>query len=166
MPTVYSPPVSTYVPLATITLASTDSEIVFSSIPASYRDLIVVYNAFSSSGTQGVIMRFNSDATLANYPTVIMFGTGSTASSNTAGYTGVNAGDVSTTATVNRSDIMDYSATDKHKTCLVRRDFPNDATARQATRWASLSAVNQISLTITSSTFAVGSTFSLYGIAS
>jgi hypothetical protein len=39
MPTVYSPPVSTYVPLATITLASTDTEIVFSSIPI----IIILY---------------------------------------------------------------------------------------------------------------------------
>jgi hypothetical protein len=63
-------PTPTYIPLATVTLGSADSSVTFSSIPATYRDLILVLNGTRST-TSGVRARANADAG-ANYPMVYM----------------------------------------------------------------------------------------------
>jgi len=62
----------TYRPLATITLGSTASSITFSSIPATYRDLIIVGNPLGAEAAA----RFNGDSG-SNYNGVQMWGNGS-----------------------------------------------------------------------------------------
>jgi hypothetical protein len=65
--------------------------------------------------------------------------------------------------------LMDYSATDKHKTVLSRKNQAARTTVAQASRWASTSAINKITVNVTQpdpTNFAVGSTFYLYGIVS
>jgi len=64
---------------------------------------------------------------------------------------------------------MDYSATDKHKTVLVKRGV-SDATGysvgMEAGRWASTSAITSINIFDQSGdTFDAGSSFALYGVA-
>jgi hypothetical protein len=61
---------------------------------------------------------------------------------------------------------MDYSATNKHKTVLVRADNANSITMAHAARWANTSAITSIVLTSFegAGNFAIGSTFSLYGV--
>ncbi len=156
-------PTPTYTPLATITLTSTDSEVVFASIPSSFRDLILII-----SNSQGLAnLRFNSD-TAGNYNWVRMWGEGgggqSSASSN---QTSLYTGDGSTAPSMNRIQIMDYSATDKHKSVLARNDYNpgslNYNAFTVAGRWASNTAINTIS--ISGTTYPVGATFSLYGVA-
>lgn len=158
-------PTNTYTALATITLASTDTEIVFASIPATYRDLVLVANAFTSSNFQ-MQTRFNSDSG-SNYPYVQM-------------YAAPTQGSDSGTLTHVRSvfggsgypevailQIMDYSATDKHKTVLARENaIANSWVGARTTRWANNAAIYQINITPVAGTFSIGSTFSLYGIAS
>jgi len=100
-----------------------------------------------------------------------MFGDGSTASSNTS----TNASNIntqaegqanSTQAAFTHIQIMDYSATDKHKSGLIRFTSTPDqpVTVAQAFRWASTSAITTI--TLADATFTSGSTFALYGIVS
>jgi hypothetical protein len=62
--------------------------------------------------------------------------------------------------------IMDYSATDKHKTSLVRSNQPSDQGAWAiANRWASNTAVNSITIDPTgSNTITSGTTLALYGV--
>ena len=159
----------TYIALATLTLTGTDSEIVFSSIPATYRDLILVIQAKSTTGNPAVVARFNSD-TGANYPYVRMTGNGSSAASatittdtflNIAAAFGINtSGNGNIIA-----QIMDYSATDKHKTVLVRNGDAGLGVEAIAGRWASTSAITSVTVFNTGSiSFASGSTFSLYGV--
>lgn len=161
----------TYIALATITLASTDSEVIFSSIPATYRDLILVIQAKSTTGNPAVVARFNSD-TGTNYPYVRMTGNGSSAASasittdtflNLAAAFGINtSGNGNIIA-----QIMDYSATDKHKAVLVRNNDAGLGVEAIGGRWANTNAINTISIFNTSSiSFASGSTFSLYGVRS
>jgi hypothetical protein len=154
-------PTPTYTPLATITLASTDSEIVFTSIPATYRDLVLVVGGkATSAGAFNVIL--NNDT--GNGSRVFALGNGSTTSSSTAATLAVlEMGSDETTGIVH---IMDYSATDKHKTLLARGGSAGGVTIMMAGRWASTSAVNSIKLNRGSSSFAVGTTLSLYAIAS
>ena len=169
MPTVYSPPVSTYVPLATITLSATDSEILFSSIPATYRDLIVVINGSTSSNTL-VWSRINGD-TGTNYGYVVMTGSSSVYSSaGTFNVAYLSDGTVlSNTRIMITMQVMDYSATDKHKTALVRSDSTLSGTTAvyaSAHRWANTNAVTSVSVNTNTGSWNIGSTFSLYGIAS
>jgi hypothetical protein len=157
-------PTNTWTPVATATLTGTDSEIVFSSIPATYRDLILVANYTCSSNTGTVIfLRFNSDSSNGTY--VGMRGNGSTTASGSGSsmLASWSAG-LSTSRTNAVVQIMDYSATDKHKTALVRCDDSTLKTEAMANRWASTSAVTSVSLTAETNSFASGSTFSLYGV--
>jgi hypothetical protein len=158
---------NTYTPLATITLTSTDSEIVFASIPATYRDLIVVANA-AGTGSQAVKMKLNGAT--SGYSFVTMWGTGS-GSGQSAAYGSEAAANAGFGASIGTSldwnlvaQIMDYSATDKHKTILMRANRASTATEASASRYASNNAVNSVSLYIVSNNFAIGSTFSLYGV--
>lgn len=161
-------PTMTYTPLATVTLASTASSVTFSSIPATYRDLILVVNASSSIQTE-LFLRLNSD-TGSNYNTVRMQGNGSiTGSASTANATGARLngnGDIMTTLSFNALiQFLDYSATDKHKSGLSRTNSANGVDAC-AFRWANTNAVSTVLAYPATGTFSSGSTFNLFGVIS
>ncbi len=166
-------PTNTYTPLATITLTGTDSEVVFASIPSGYRDLIFSISILGTSNDQSCVMQLNAD-TGANYSNVRMSGWGASYGSNTTGtsyifVSGYNYGLATSGAyTIAQGSIMDYSATDKHKTTLIRsrssRDNGDTDTTAGAGRWANTNAVNQIKFYLTAGSFAAGSTFSLFGV--
>ena len=157
----------TYTPLATLTLTAADSSIVFSSSPATYRDLIVVSDVTSSSGGNFQI-RLNNDSG-ANYNTVLMRGVPNTHqsfafSNETVGYLSVST--IGTNRTNAIVEIMDYSATDKQTMMLSRCNHSGGTVVeRTAIRWANSSAVNTVNVYLSAGTFSTGSKFSLYGIA-
>jgi hypothetical protein len=95
-----------------------------------------------------------------------MQGDGTSASSGTGSATGVNAGfTLSSPVSNNITQIMDYSATDKHKTLLSRKNTSSVVVNAQAGRWANTAAITSIVCTVDSgATFSSGSTFSLYGV--
>ena len=156
-------PTQTYTPLATVTLGTAASSVTFSSIPATYRDLILVVRPIGVSTTNQTGLRFNGD-TGTNYPTVLMFGNGSTTGSFTSNdsYIDIKGGFTSGIG-VGIAQIMDYSASDKHKTVLIRKDEPA-STAARAGRWANTAVVTSLSLTGFGSNLDVGSRFDLYGV--
>ena len=154
---------TTYIALATTTLSSATSTVTFSSIPATYRDLILVVNGSSSASVVGLAVRFNSD-TGSNYSGVLMQGDGSSAASGTLSGTFAEIGVLVTSRMQAICQIMDYSATDKHKTFLSRSDGASDRTRATASRWANTAAINTIQVFNTNNNFVVGSTFSLYGV--
>jgi hypothetical protein len=158
---------SAQVALATITLGSTASTVTFGSIPSTYRDLRIVFSGRMNAAEADLIGVFNSD-TGANYSRVFMFGNGSSAvSSSGSSETNAKLSYVAyQTETVHTIDIMDYSATDKHKTTLNRGNSPSIATYAWCNRWASTSAITSIALSGSTGVFASGSIFSLYGIVS
>jgi hypothetical protein len=160
-------PTPTYTPLATVTLGASASSVTFSSIPATYRDLIIVATPISTSGVSETALRFNTDSG-NNYNRVLMFGTGSTTGSfaNT-GVSYIGFVDAFTSVgNIGIAQVMDYSATDKHKTVIARKNEPTDALAAIAGRWANTAAITTVSLTALGggNQFATGSTFSLYGV--
>jgi hypothetical protein len=155
-------PTATYRPLATVTLGSSTSAITFSNIPATYRDLILILDGTASVGINGSVY-FNSDTTASNYSYTRMNGNGSTTSSNS----GTNIWfDLQTSRSMVRIEIIDYSATNKHKTSLSRWDNPSSVVGATSIRWANTAAVTslQVKDTNNAATFASGSTFSLYGV--
>ena len=158
-------PTNTYTALATLTLTGTDTEISFASIPATYRDLVLVADA-TSDANSGLYLRFNGD-TGSNYYTVGAYGNGSSAISFSQTLAFTNANFISSGRGTNIMQLMDYSATDKQKTMLARASYAGNQAQMAAARWASTSAITSVSLFMDGGrTFQIGSTFSLYGIAS
>ena len=155
--------------LATVTLGSTASSVTFGSIPATYRDLRLVIQASVTSGSVNNQFRLNSDAT-GTYNWVGMGGTGSSALSNSGSSQTTGAldyyGYLDSGLTVTTFDLLDYSATDKHKSGLVRANNAGNGTTANAVRWASTAAVTTLQVFPSSSTYTAGSVFSLYGIVS
>jgi hypothetical protein len=152
-------PRPTYDLIATTTLAASASSITFSSIPATYRDLIVVINA-TATAANDLFMTFNSDS--SNYNMVRMGAvTAAAAQTQSTREVGLQRTGLST----HILQIMDYSATDKHKTTLSRTNGSGDFVAAYASRYASTSVISTIVFTIADgSSFTSNSSFSLYGV--
>lgn len=156
-------PTSTYVPLANVTLTSTASTITFSSISQSYRDLVLVVSGYGTGGGN-LAVRPNSDSS-SSYPLVRMFGYSGGAGAGTGTETYFYCGGFSSSIfTQIKMDIFDYSATDKHKTTLASQDNAGDTAMRTSSRWPSTAAISSLTLSLTSNSFASGTTFMLYGI--
>lgn len=155
-------PTPTYTPLATTTLSSSATSVVFGSIPSSYRDLVVFVTPLHASGTHGGRVRLNAD-TGSNYPYIYISGDSSAATVFSGTTTGNSGWVAQTTNSQFVCHIMDYSATDKHKIMISR--FGRDANTNLfAVRWANTAAVTSVTLDLQGQSFAPGSKFSLYGI--
>lgn len=152
---------STYAPLATVTLSSSASSVTFSSIPATYRDLVIVCNFAGSTSTQ-MILRFNGD-TGANYSGLFMSATASGVFSGSSGNFFTN---LRTSRNITIMNVIDYSATNKHKTTLIRAGNAEfGEVAGQVSRYANTAAITSVTLITNAGTLTSGSTFALYGIA-
>lgn len=164
-------PTPTYTPLANVTLASAATTVTFSSISGSYRDLILISEGSNSSvSSSAITIRFNSDSG-SNYASVFLYGDGSSAASGATSGTAGLVGRVGVGLSNGVTHIMDYSATDKHKTVLSRGNTATSSGAAYviayANRWANTAAVTSFTLGQESAgQFAIGTTFALYGIAS
>jgi hypothetical protein len=162
-------PTMTYSPLATVTLGSSASSVTFSNIPATYRDLIFVFNG-QLTGVAGISFRINADSG-SNYSTVYMRNVASTPDSasfvDTRIFTSLSS-ITSGTRVFAQTQIMDYSATDKHKTVLTRSGYDisgsGTTTEAHAARWANTTAITSLAFTTSANQFAAGSTFNLYGV--
>jgi hypothetical protein len=154
--------------LANITLQSASASVTFSGIPQNYRDLILVSEMKTSTGTSSASVRFNGAS--SGYSILLMRGNGSDAVSSNGGgvssqlFLAYSTEPTTTVATNSIFQILDYSATDKHKTTLLRANNTADASEAISGRYASTNAINLIEITMDSSlSFAAGSTFNLYG---
>lgn len=164
---------STYTPIATQTLGSTQTTITFSSIPTTYTDLVLEMAPIANSTAFHIFFRLNSDAG-SNYSWTLVGGDGTSAgstrlSSQTEGrltyYAAVRSGSPSVT-TVN---FQNYSNSTTKKTIISRNSRASDGTEGTVNLWSNGTpqAITSISLYDTGGqAFAVGSTFTLYGIAS
>lgn len=159
-------PTNTYVALDKITVSGTSTtSISFTSIPATYTDLEIVYNGNTNANTSPAIS-FNGD-TASNYSYTRLFGSGSSASSdrqtNSTFVFGVGA---TINPNVTKFSIMNYANTTTFKTTLIRWNDSAAYVAALVGLWRSTAAINRVDITIPASYFVAGSTFSLYGIAS
>lgn len=166
---------NTFTALDKVTVGTATSSITFSSIPSTYTDLVVVASILpSSTSFYTPSLQFNSD-TGSNYSSTWMYGQGTTAvSSRNVSQTQMAIDNYAATPavgypmTVNFS-VMNYSNTTTYKTVLARgNDIFASAGETSATVgvWRSTSAITSVTVKGNGANFAVGSTFSLYGIAS
>jgi hypothetical protein len=164
---------NTYTPIASVTLSATASEVVFSGLPQTFRDIILVSsvrNQFSGTTNDSLDLTFNGDST-SSYSMVRMYGDGSSAlSAVNASVTSLPIGRLNegnTTAgqfSANVIQIMDYSTTNKHKTVLGRANVPNQVVYATAGRWAKTEAINSIRISNPNAALSVDSTFTLFGV--
>lgn len=159
-------PTVTYTPITSQTLGTATATVNFTSIPQIYRDLVLVVNASPTTGTLGLRFRVNNDNT-AKYFTEYMLGNGTSASGN--GFSAATEMiDLNTGLSGSYQQItnfLDYSVVDKTKVILSRVDAPSTATSFSVHRWAeTVTAISTINVYTSTNTFAVGSTFSLYGV--
>lgn len=148
------------------TLGSAQAAVTFSSIPATFTDLVLVTQHTCATGTNNQLaIRPNSDST-AIYSRTYLTGDGTTAASGRQ--TAENA--IFTTYATSNTDITistnhfeDYANTTTFKTVLSRSGNPS-GTRGQVSLWRSTAAISSIYIYPYSGTFATGSTFKLYGI--
>jgi hypothetical protein len=157
---------STYEPIATQTLAATATSVSFTSIAATYTDLVFVANYSTNTGT-GIYFRINDDPA-TNYSDTALSGNGTTASSSRD--TSVNKMSIgtaySTATTTTIMNIQNYANTTTNKTVLWRNNTSGNFAEAFVGLWRSTSAINRIDISpgFGVNTFSVGSTFTLYGI--
>ena len=160
---------ATYEIIATTTLGSAASSIVFSSISGSYTDLILI----SAPKTQGNSYSFNivlNSDTGTNYSCTRLYGSGTSAASDRSSSTANSLGNwnVDTSTGVVQpiiTQIQNYSNTTTYKTFLTRINSPAPDTYVGAvvSLWRSTSAITSVEFK-TSANVGSGSTFTLYGI--
>jgi hypothetical protein len=162
---------STYTPIAAATIDSTTTSYTFSNIPQTYTDLVLTLNVVPN-GSGGGSFLVNGD-TSSNYSYTALAGLDTTeyavtfrGSSQSAGYW------LSSGAALTNSnntfygvlDFMNYSNTTTYKT-ILNKEHPGQFgyVGTWAQMWRSTAAITSITLQLTSS-FGVGTTFTLYGI--
>jgi hypothetical protein len=161
----------TYKPIATTTLGSAAASYTFSSIPATYTDLVLISQAKSSSTITDNSIYFNGD-TATNYSITGLTGNGSAASSyresnktiitiDGNGYVGTSDFNLAIV------HIMNYSNTTTFKTVLSRSNNGAAGVDAVVGLWRSTAAITSLTLDLLgASNFTSGSTFTLYGIKS
>ncbi len=163
---------NTYVALDKITVTGSPiASVTFSSISSAYTDLVVVSSIVTGSGTPGIYYQMGNGSidTGTNYSSTVLLGTGSAANSyrysNATAIYGNVTGDTASTV-VSMAHFQNYSNTTTNKTVLCRHSSASDYVMTTAGLWRSTAAINTIKiLAASTNTFAVGTTFSLYGIA-
>lgn len=157
---------NTYEAIASQTLSSAASSVTFSSIPATYTDLVLVSAAIGTGDLQ-VYGRLNGDSG-TNYSNTFLAGNGTSASSIAQTNTNVYQNDyylaVSTDGGLITMNFMNYSNSTTYKTILVRSGLGNKGVNAIVNLWRNTAAITSIALTVSGNQFAIGSTFSLYGI--
>ena len=155
---------NTYVALHTNTVTgSAVANYTYSSIPATYTDLVCVIEGTASS-IDDVAIQFNGD-TATNYSLTFMYGNGSaTTSGRAASQTSMTIGGLSTVRGSTILHIMDYANTTTVKTVLGRTDVTDWVAYQKVGLWRKTpEAINSIKF-IHSGNFQVGTTFNIYGI--
>ena len=155
-------PTPTYDLIASTTLAAASPEVVFGSIPQGYRDLILVVQG-TATGNAVLLTNFNGD-TGSNYTRVFMTGTGTAPSSASDTQSSNRIGAFRTDHCNFIHQIMDYQATDKHKTSLTRQNAASFEVGAFTGRWANTAAITSVVASLSANQFASGCTFSLYGV--
>jgi hypothetical protein len=159
---------TTYEKIATTTLGTAGTTITFSTIPATYTDLKVVWVGTTSSAAD-ITVRLNSD-TGSNYSQTYLDGTGTSAisgslTSQTEIYLFPNGGTSTTIPSYYGFDLFSYAGS-TYKTMLTEGNGDKNGSGsvdRSAALWRSTSAVTTITLT-SNFNMSVGTTATLYGI--
>lgn len=154
---------TTYTPIATTTLGSAAGSVTFSSL-GSYTDLILIDNTKSSASDTALNLTFNGDTTSGLYSTSFLFGNGTAV--NSARETNFNSIYISRANTTNGAGIthiQNYGNSTTNKAVLSRGN-DTDYVFAWVGLWRNTNAITSLRVTPGGQNFAIGSTFTLYGI--
>lgn len=165
---------STYTPIASTTANGGETAITFTSISATYTDIVAILNVWStaSTGNSGSFI-VNGDSG-SNYGITYAYGNGSTAASGrntnfTRGIIGyfVTPGPAASFPCV--VNFQNYSNTTTFKTVVYRANYPTTTSSYPGAEmgvnvWRNTNAINSISFGLDGGAFAAGSMITLYGI--
>lgn len=167
---------TTYTLINSNVLASSAASITFSSIPATYTDLVVRFSVRSdrSSTFDNIETRLNADSG-TNYSNTLLSGDGSAAASSNSSNANIwqvqiTNGDTSTSNTFSNSElyIPNYTSTANRPASVFSVQEDNSATARirlNAYLYRGASAITSMAFTPSNGTnWLSGSSFYLYGI--
>lgn len=160
---------STYTPIASVTLSSAQSSVTFSGIPQTYTDLVLVAAVTGVSVATDPWIRINSD-TGTNYSWTWLAGNGSTTYSDRGTnnsklyYSAIST--IQNNVQLIQFNFMNYSNTTTYKTVLWRESDAGTETGATVGLWRSTSAINTLEISLDASrTYSAGTTFNLYGVA-
>jgi len=155
---------STYTPIATTTLGSAAASYTFSSIPATYTDLVLIASTGSSFSSSADAYQLTFNGATTSFSVTRLYGNGSSANSDR--YTTPYAGWISTALGADTIHIMNYANTTVYKTAITRSSSEGTYSIAGATAvlWQSTTAINSVKISGTSGNLLSGSTFTLYGI--
>lgn len=158
---------ATYDPIATTTLGSSSSSVTFSSIPATYTDLEIVFSGVVT-GTGDTGIRFNGD-TGSNYGACYLRGNGSSPSSildSSATYAAIAIAAPSGKTQFIKVSVFNY-AVSAYKTLFSASQEDNGSTGGWVGRitglWQSNAQINSFTI-FSSNTFNAGLSITVYGI--
>jgi hypothetical protein len=159
---------STYEKIEAKTLGSATSSVSFTSIPATYTDLVLVTGVQASTSGQGLTMQLNGD-TSSLYSNTALRGNGSAVvsfrqSNNTNTLLSNIAEPPTGSQGVYIAQFLNYSNTTTFKTALVRSNSAGFGVETFVDLYRSTAAISSIKIDISGGNMSIGSTFTLYGI--
>jgi hypothetical protein len=169
-----------WVQISKITTAASQATVDFTSIPANYTDLVVIFQARSnlSGAVEGMSLKFNNDGTSGNYYTgqyFVSVSTTSASATNGASAAGVGVGNVSGTTALTGSPtdgsvtINNYLGTTFYKRAKAFITYAQASGAAQEANmivsgvWKNTAAITRLTFSVPTS-FVNGSVFTLYGV--
>jgi hypothetical protein len=163
---------NTYTKIDSVTVGSGGvASITFSSIPATYTDLVVKNSSRAASGTNDMKLTFNGSG--SGYSDRSIYGSGTIGQSSTNSASNIFPGVINSNTTTantfasNEYYIPNYTSSN-FKTVSVDSLTENNATTAYsflvAALWSNTSAITSITLAPNSGNFDQYSTFTLYGI--
>ena len=163
---------ATYTLIASNTLLSAAASVTFSSIPATYTDLVLRCAVRGTGTTTSTVqVTFNGSTSSYSYRTVL--GNGSSASSGAASgvafLSSLQTRNSYTANTFSNNEIYipSYTVSQNKPVSLFNAQENNAASAviqSVAGLWRDTNAINQVTLAPDVDSFAIGSSFFLYGI--
>jgi hypothetical protein len=155
----------TYTLIDTRTLSVASGTVEFVTIDQSFRDLVLTMTG-SANASSVLYLRLNGDSG-SNYARVRSLGySGGPYSDNTSTTSIDSVAQFDTNQGSFSANIMDYQATDKQTTVLIRASNKGSSeTVMSVGKWANTEAVDSVVCTLSTSTWNIGTTVNLYGIA-
>jgi hypothetical protein len=154
---------STYTPIATVTLSSTTFEFAFNAIPQYFTDLILVADGNTLAGPTDNALRFNNDSTTCSLTGLLNDGSTGTSYGTSAAYIPTNGLWSSSGRSSRIVHIMNYSNPNIFKTVLVRTNNGTQIAAQVGT-YPVTDPITSMQIWAGGSNFVAGTTFNLYGI--
>lgn len=157
----------TYEPIEARTLSSTTPSVVFSNVPQTYTDLVIVVTGrtdHTNGGARGYI-RFNSDSGQNYAGTYLQWSDSAAATANDTTETFLTYGRLGNTGfSTAEVNIYNYTNTSIYKSVLTRQSSTDaDHSRYLVSVWRNTSAITSITLTADDN-YVTGTTINLYGI--